>query len=196
MGKLSSADIKSAFDEDEQDVFVVKKTRQKQIPPSQALPQLRMTPQGQAVQIWSRKVEPQAWEQATWFAELPFVHPKGLALMPDVHAGRGIPVGSVLPTLGALVPSAVGVDIGCGMMACRLNLKAHQLPDHLKQLRRELERRLGVNTFGQHHDIPSQAEHHWKSLEAEWAQRREINPFITKARPQEQMGTLGTGNHF
>lgn len=196
MGKLRFADIQSALEECTRETVHVKNRRVKPVPPGKVLPQLRMTPEGVPVQIWARKVEPQAWQQASWFASLPFVHPKGLSLMPDVHAGRGVPVGSVLPTVGALVPSAVGVDIGCGMMACRLNAKAHDLPDNLREVRRVLEQRFGVNTFGQHHVVPQASLRNWEVLRPEWERRRAHSPMSTKANPEQQMGTLGTGNHF
>jgi tRNA-splicing ligase RtcB len=76
-------------------------------------------------------------------ASLPFIH-SHIAVMPDVHFGRGATVGSVIPTKGAIIPAAVGVDIGCGMMAVQTSLKAHQLPDSLAVVRREIERRVPV----------------------------------------------------
>jgi tRNA-splicing ligase RtcB len=74
---------------------------------------------------------------------LPFVH-SHLAVMPDVHFGRGATVGSVIPTKGAIIPAAVGVDIGCGMMAVRTSLTANDLPDSLSAVRSEIERKVPV----------------------------------------------------
>src|SRR5262244_2060330 len=93
------------------------------------------------VKAWTRgvPVEDQAREQLRNVASLPFVF-KHVAVMPDVHWGMGATVGSVIPTLGAIVPAAVGVDIGCGMCAVQTTLRASDLPEDLKPLRNTLER--------------------------------------------------------
>ena len=83
-------------------------------------------------------VEDAARAQLENIAGLPFVH-KWVAAMPDVHLGKGATVGSVIPTVGAIVPAAVGVDIGCGMMAVRTSLGASDLPDHLRGVRSAIE---------------------------------------------------------
>ena len=90
------------------------------------------------VHLWTRDVEHTALEQLLNVSRLPIVHPH-VAAMPDVHAGIGATVGSVIPTRGAIVPAAVGVDIGCGMNAIRLSLRAEQLPDSLRRVRNEIE---------------------------------------------------------
>src|SRR4051812_35148365 len=77
--------------------------------------------------------------QLTKLAALPFIH-RWVAAMPDAHVGKGATVGSVIATSGAIIPAAVGVDIGCGMMAARTSLSASQLPDSLKGLRSAIER--------------------------------------------------------
>ena len=86
------------------------------------------------VRIYTDEVEATALRQLTNLSTLPFIH-HHLAAMPDVHAGIGATIGSVIPTIGAIIPSAVGVDIGCGMNAIRLSLKAAQLPDNLRRVR-------------------------------------------------------------
>src|ERR1051326_7434652 len=91
---------------------------------------------GVPIKLWTRGVplEDEARRQLINMASLPFIH-RWIAVMPDVHLGKGATVGSVVPTVGAIVPAAVGVDIGCGMMAVQTNLPAAQLPDSLKKLR-------------------------------------------------------------
>ena len=83
-------------------------------------------------------VEDQARAQLDNIASMPFIH-KHVAIMPDVHWGMGATVGSVIPTKGAIIPAAVGVDIGCGMMAHRTNLRAEDLPDNLFGIRSAIE---------------------------------------------------------
>jgi tRNA-splicing ligase RtcB len=90
------------------------------------------------VHLWTEDVEQTALEQLLNVSRLPIVHPH-VAAMPDVHVGIGATVGSVIPTRGAIVPAAVGVDIGCGMNAIRLSLRAEQLPDSLRRVRNEIE---------------------------------------------------------
>src|ERR1700749_2047352 len=95
---------------------------------------------GAPIKAWTRGVpiEPQALQQLRNVASLPFIH-KHVAVMPDVHWGMGATVGSVIPTIGAIVPAAVGVDIGCGMMAVRTSLRAEHLPDDLSHIRSAIE---------------------------------------------------------
>ena len=88
--------------------------------------------------VWADYVEDSALKQINDLCALPFIH-KHIAVMPDVHAGYGSTVGSVIPTKGAIIPAAVGVDIGCGMMAVQLDLNAAQLPDSLKGARTAIE---------------------------------------------------------
>lgn len=91
---------------------------------------------GGLVKAWTRgvPVDGRAAEQFANTARMPFVH-KHVAIMPDCHWGMGATIGSVIPTLGAVIPAAVGVDIGCGMMATRTSLSADQLPDNLAGIR-------------------------------------------------------------
>lgn len=100
------------------------------------------------VKIYTDDIDSEALRQLLNLAQLPFVH-HHIAAMPDVHAGIGATVGSVIPTRGAIIPAAVGVDIGCGMNAVRLSLKAEQLPDNLHRLRSAIEAAIPVG-FEQH----------------------------------------------
>src|SRR3984957_8824508 len=95
---------------------------------------------GAPIKAWTRGVpsEPQALQQLRNVASLPFIH-KHVAVMPDVHWGMGATVGSVIPTVGAIIPAAVGVDIGCGMMAVATTIRAEQLPDDLAPIRSAIE---------------------------------------------------------
>ena len=96
---------------------------------------------GVPIKAWTRGVslEDEARKQLLNVAQLPFVY-KWIAAMPDVHWGIGATVGSVIPTKGAIIPAAVGVDIGCGMMAARTSLMASDLPDNLEEIRAAIER--------------------------------------------------------
>lgn len=95
------------------------------------------------VKIYTSDIENQALTQLKQIAALPIVH-SHVAAMPDVHAGIGATVGSVIPTLNAIIPAAVGVDIGCGMTAVRLSVKSSQLPDNLAPMRSAIERAVPV----------------------------------------------------
>src|SRR5690606_31897849 len=92
------------------------------------------------IKIWTHDVDEGALQQLKNLARLPFIHRHGVVAMPDVHAGIGATVGSVIATAEAIIPAAVGVDIGCGMNAVRLSLKARDLPDSLLAIRRQIER--------------------------------------------------------
>ncbi|MBW8897348.1 MAG: RtcB family protein, partial [Massilia sp.] len=96
---------------------------------------------GRPVKMWTRgvPVEDDAKRQLANTARMPFIY-KHMAAMPDVHLGKGSTIGSVIPTLGAVIPAAVGVDIGCGMMAAKTTLGANDLPDNLGPLRSAIER--------------------------------------------------------
>ena len=95
------------------------------------------------VKIFTNDVDYSAIQQLNNIAQLPFIH-HHVAAMPDVHMGKGATVGSVIPTLNAIIPAAVGVDIGCGMNAVRLSLKAHELPDSLRNVRLQIEQAIPV----------------------------------------------------
>jgi tRNA-splicing ligase RtcB len=144
-------------------------------------------------------VEDQAREQLENVAGLPFVH-GWLAVMPDVHFGRGATVGSVIPTKGAIIPAAVGVDIGCGMMAMETTLTADQLPDSLAALRSEIERKVPVGNGGggEHRVIPDSVASSWRNsdLEPRLEAIRDKHKRVPSHKVGSQLGTLGGGNHF
>ena len=157
-------------------------------------------------------VEERAMQQVRNVASLPFVH-SHVALMPDVHLGWGATVGSVIPTHRAIVPAAVGVDIGCGMMAVRTSLAAEDLPDHLGGLRSAIEGAVphgrtndgGKGDRGAWHDVPDDVATAYaakrkrgQSLEERLQEILEGTPKLRRqeAKAPVQLGTLGTGNHF
>src|SRR5262244_2646584 len=115
---------------------------------------------GVPIKAWTKgvKLEDEAKKQLLNVAQLPFVY-KWVAAMPDVHWGIGATVGSVIPTKGAIIPAAVGVDIGCGMMAAQTTLTANDLPDTLAPLRAEIERKVPVGNGpgGVFKDAPASA---------------------------------------
>lgn len=198
MAKLTTAEINSAFSDDMGDKPYRKQKKFKQRHTTKAKhdPIVRYTEDGKPVIIYASHVDQNAWKQAQGFASLPFIHPKGMALMPDVHYGMGVPVGSVLPTTGVLVPAAVGIDIGCGMMACKLNLSANQLPDNLRRLRLTIEKAIPLNSGGRHKIISPLAEQKWSGLIEGHEKIANLYPKAFRPRAIEQLGTLGSGNHF
>ena len=137
-----------------------------------------------------------ARQQLLNVASLPFVY-KHVAAMPDVHWGRGATVGSVIPTKGAIIPAAVGVDIGCGMMAVRTSLNARRLPDNLHGIRVEIERAVPLGS-AVHREITKRADKVWHGrLQAEWIEIDKRHPGIAnKQNAAHALGTLGGGNHF
>lgn len=151
------------------------------------------------VKIYTDDIDPAAYEQLRNIAQLPFIH-SHVAAMPDVHLGIGATVGSVIPTIGAIIPAAVGVDIGCGMNAVRLSIKAAQLPDNLKGIRGAIEAAIPVGFDKHKEDRVERATLTTlnRGLEAILAR----HPQLVKAmkQPREtwvrQLGTLGGGNHF
>lgn len=151
------------------------------------------------VKIYTRDIDNEALTQLKKIAELPIIH-SHIAAMPDVHLGIGATVGAVIPTLNAIIPAAVGVDIGCGMSAVRLSVKSSQLPDNLAAMRSAIERAVPVGL--QAHKTVSIRESACKQMAAgvEWL--FEKHPTVMKMLKQpntlwtKQMGTLGGGNHF
>lgn len=154
---------------------------------------------GVPVKIFTNDIDSDSIEQLKKMAQLQFIY-SHIAVMPDVHVGKGATVGSVIPTKNAIIPAAVGVDIGCGMNAVRLNLKASQLPDNLAPLRHAIERKVPVG-FELHKQIKAKAS---SIIPLE----KRLQPIIQKhpglvrmlrkfdATWQKQIGTLGGGNHF
>lgn len=151
------------------------------------------------VKIYTDEIEPQALQQLINISQLPIIH-SHVAAMPDVHLGIGATVGSVIPTKQAIIPAAVGVDIGCGMNALRLSLKASQLPHNLNRIRSAIEAAVPVG-FAQHKDGEA-AKDLLKPLQPRLQKIIQKHPTITSMmrRWQDtwtaQMGSLGSGNHF
>jgi tRNA-splicing ligase RtcB len=148
-------------------------------------------------------VEGSAVAQVEAIATLPFIH-KHIAIMPDVHLGKGATVGSVIATTGAIIPAAVGVDLGCGMMAHRLNLTSHDLPDNLLAIRGAIEAAVphgrtdngGANDRGAWGTVPESASMSWRYISQEFDRICAKHPAIAKSNNERHLGTLGTGNHF
>ncbi|NVJ51521.1 MAG: RtcB family protein [Gammaproteobacteria bacterium] len=151
------------------------------------------------VNIFTDDIDYGALNQLKNMAKLDIIH-QHIAVMPDVHAGIGATVGTVIPTLDAIIPAAVGVDIGCGMNALRLSLKASQLPDHLRPIRDAIERAVPVGAAA--HKMISARESACRSIQGSVNELFERYPALTKMMKQyqqtwiKQMGTLGSGNHF
>jgi tRNA-splicing ligase RtcB (3'-phosphate/5'-hydroxy nucleic acid ligase) len=157
-------------------------------------------------------IESAALQQLHNIAGMPFIH-KHLAVMPDVHLGKGATVGSVIATKGAIIPAAVGVDIGCGMMAVKTDLTASDLPDSLAEMRVRIERAIphGRTNNGKEgdrgawHDVPSHVRGGFEASSAgqkslAWRMFTLVEQHPKLKRPAERairhLGTLGTGNHF
>lgn len=152
------------------------------------------------IKNWAVGIEAAALLQAKNLARLPFIASQGVALMPDAHSGKGSTIGSVIATERAIIPAAVGVDIGCGMNAVRLSLKASDLPDSLLAIRQQIERDVPLGAGGVHQesrrefaenlnqfpDIPAGLVERWKHVTGQ----------NDRARAAGQLGTLGSGNHF
>jgi tRNA-splicing ligase RtcB (3'-phosphate/5'-hydroxy nucleic acid ligase) len=145
--------------------------------------------EGVPVKIWTNDAEPEAIAQLQNTARLPFVF-KHVAAMPDVHFGLGATVGSVIATKGAICPAAVGVDIGCGMMAVKTLLRPEQIIDKLPELRHSIERSIPVGHNG-NRTIVSQVEN-WEGWNR-WLRDRNSKLF---SKAMAQLGSLGGGNHF
>ncbi|MGZ3182761.1 MAG: RtcB family protein [Telluria sp.] len=163
---------------------------------------------GQPVKMWTRgvPVEDEARRQLSNTAKMPFIF-KHVAAMPDVHLGKGSTIGSVIPTLGAIIPAAVGVDIGCGMMAAKTTLTANDLPDNLGPLRSAIERSVPHGMTPKTRDFKGRDKGSWETpppaVDAAWLQLKDDFDVICAKTPKlrntnnyKHLGTLGTGNHF
>jgi RNA-splicing ligase RtcB len=139
---------------------------------------------------WASDIEPDTIRQAEKTARLPIVSGP-VALMPDAHVGLGATVGSVIPTTNAIIPAAVGVDIGCGMIAAELDVTEDQLPDSLAPLLVRIEAAIPAGV-GQGHDEVS------RNADAWMAANQPASDLSTEqaAKAAKQFGTLGSGNHF
>ena len=168
--------------------------------------ELITVPDAAPIKAWVRGVqlEDEARKQLVNAARMPFIH-HHMAVMPDVHMGIGATVGSVIPTIGAIIPAAVGVDIGCGMCAVRTSLTASDLPESLRGVREAIERAVphgrtdngGANDRGAWHEMPKRVGNLWKEhLASGYAEIAAKYPKLGRGNGANHLGTLGTGNHF
>ena len=161
--------------------------------------------QGAPIKAWTKGVamEEPARQQLLNAAQLPIIY-KWIAAMPDVHYGIGATVGSVIPTKGAVIPAAVGVDIGCGMMAVQTSLTGSDLPDSLRGIRTAIEKAVPHGRTqqgksgdrGAWHKIPPAVLNLWNQLEPGFKNITAKHPAIAQGNSGNHLGTLGTGNHF
>ena len=164
------------------------------------MPILRTINKGRVpVKIYTEDIDPSAYNQLSKIAELPFIH-SHIAAMPDVHHGIGATVGSVIPTRGAIIPAAVGVDIGCGMNAVRLSISANELPDNLKPVRGAIEDAVPVG-FSMHKQVKARRSTLTPldaGLEKILVQHPAVGKMVKNISRtwSQQVGTLGGGNHF
>lgn len=161
------------------------------------------------VKTWTRGVpfDKNSQNQLLNLSQMPFIH-KWIAAMPDVHLGKGATIGSVIPTLGAVIPAAVGVDLGCGMMAVKTTLRADDLPDNLAAMRSAIERAVphgrtltshkngGRRDKGAWGDTPTDVLEAWSPLDDAFKIMVEKFPFLKSTNNIKHLGTLGSGNHF
>ncbi len=160
---------------------------------------------GKPVKMWTQgvPVEREAKEQLEKLAQLPFVF-HHVAVMPDVHVGKGSTIGSVIPTLGAVIPAAVGVDIGCGMMAAKTTLRADDLPDNLSGLRSAIEQAVphgmspkirnnkGSRDVGSWNTPPPPVDAGWAKLKDEFDAICRKYPKLRGTNNYKHLGTLGS----
>jgi tRNA-splicing ligase RtcB len=161
--------------------------------------------EGVPIKAWVRgvQIEPEARKQLENVARLPIVF-RHVAAMPDVHWGIGATVGSVIPTEKAIIPAAVGVDIGCGMMAVETTLTASDLPDNLHGVRTAIEAAVphgrtmngGRGDRGAWHKIPDAQGEAWTHLKTAYERLADKHKRLGQGNDVNHLGTLGTGNHF
>lgn len=158
------------------------------------------------IKMWTDHVpvEESAMQQLKNIAQLPFIF-KHVAVMPDVHLGIGATIGSVIATKGAICPSSVGVDLGCGVMAVKTNIMAKDLPENLASIRTDIERLIphgrtnngAAGDRGAWHDIPEENATKWKELfDERFKALIERHPKAKAFNTANHLGTLGGGNHF
>lgn len=155
---------------------------------------------GFPVKVWTEDLDKNAEEQLLNISSMPFIH-NHVAVMPDAHVGMGCTIGSVVPTHKAIIPAAVGVDIGCGMMAAKTNIKAKDLPDDLSKIRESIERTIPLGPGRCH-----QKEYDLDKIQNQFISHSKINQFfvndpekmfgVKTKKWRNQMGSLGGGNHF
>ena len=169
------------------------------------MPTVTLTDNSRPIRWWTDgvPVEDAARAQVEMIASMPFIH-RHVAVMPDVHLGKGATVGSVIATKGAVIPAAVGVDIGCGMMAVRTNAKAGDLPDSLAALRSSIEAAVphgrtndgGPGDRGARGTLEGNAAFEWMIRADEFAEIVKKHPKIGGGNFALHMGTLVTGYHY
>ncbi|NQY34789.1 MAG: RtcB family protein [Alteromonadaceae bacterium] len=157
------------------------------------------------IKAWTKGVpfEEKAKQQLNNMASMSLVH-SHIAVMPDVHLGKGATIGSVIPSVKAVIPAAVGVDIGCGMVATKTTLTASQLPDNLSAIRHAFEAAVphgrtsgrGRTDRGSWHNVPDIVASEWLKLQARFELICAKHPVIKKTNNVIHLGTMGTGNHF
>ena len=140
------------------------------------------------------EIEEEALKQIEMVSRMPFVF-RHVAVMPDCHLGKGATVGSVIPTVGAIIPAAVGVDIGCGMVAVKTSLKRVDLPEDLSNIREGIERRIPLAAGGVNRSLTEGVAARVALIERETGDRLLFYDRV-KRDWREQLGTLGSGNHF
>lgn len=158
---------------------------------------------GIPVKIWTDEIDDNAIAQLENMSKMPFIH-KHIAAMPDVHWGKGATIGSVIPAKGAVIPAAVGVDLGCGMMAVETNLTAGDLPDNLHAIRMDIEAAVphGRTNNGRKGDkggwdeLPQLVASKWEGLSARYDEIIVKHPNAKGFNNANHLGTLGGGNHF
>jgi len=166
---------------------------------------------GGLIKMWTKgvPVEDAARKQLDNISTLPFIH-KHIAVMPDVHLGKGATVGSVIPTKNAIIPASVGVDIGCGMCAMRTSLTSHDLPENLKPIRGLIEHAVphgrgsksggkftsASSDKGSWQSPPNSVLSEWRKLEKDFKEICDKYRHLEKQNHLMHLGTLGTGNHF
>jgi len=146
------------------------------------------------IKIWADDLDDRSEQQLCNVAALPFIH-HHVAAMPDVHLGLGATIGSVIPTRDAIIPAAVGVDLGCGMVAVRTSLTASQLPDSLKDLRNSIERGVPLGPGAGHHPKKLREQAIVKLTDSVDAFAKKYESLVTE-KWVKQLGSLGGGNHF
>ncbi len=155
------------------------------------------------VKIWTNDFDENTILQLKNMSQLPFIH-HHIAVMPDVHWGMGATIGSVIPSKGAIIPAAVGVDLGCGMMALKTSLTANDLPDNLSNLRSHIESVVPhgrsnngrTGDCGSWQNIPKYITRQWLPLNERYQSIIEKHPKAKAYNTLNQLGTLGSGNHF
>lgn len=157
------------------------------------------------IKIWAEDLGESEINQIKNLAKLPFIH-KHVAIMPDAHLGKGCTIGSVVPTVKAIIPAAVGVDLGCGMMAVQTNLTANDMPESLTDIRRSIERTIPLGAGGKYKNDENRI-YKRKGINNLFILNSDVDRFIRTSQPNsnwniefnnwvEQLGTLGSGNHF